>query len=89
MSTPGFYDIELVLSGVTMLRESLDTLRQHSLEMAVNQFSRRSVQCDFERVEQVATQIRDAAGRLKAMAADANRELPLAEPNRTRNREMT
>jgi hypothetical protein len=57
--------------------------------MAVNQFARRSVQCDFERVEQVAEQIRDAAGRLKAMAAETNKDLPLASPRQSSGREMT
>ncbi len=81
MSFPGFHDIDLVLSGVTMLNDSIDKLRQHSLEMAVNAFSRRSVQCDLEDIARTAEQIREAAAKLTTMAAETNRALPVAEPS--------
>lgn len=82
MSTPGFFDIDLVLSGVSMLNDSLNSLRQHSLEMAVNAFSKRSVQCDLEKICETAEMIRDAAQRLTTMSAEVNEHLPRAEPIR-------
>ncbi len=87
---PSFHDIDLVLSGVTLMNDALGKLRQHSLEMAVNAFSRRSVQCDLEVIQHTAEQIRDAAARLTTAASVANVSLPLAEPLRAHgDREMT
>jgi hypothetical protein len=88
MTTPGFYEIDLVLSGVSMLNDALNTLRQHSLEMAVNAFSKRSVQCDLEKICQTAEMIRDAAQRLTSMSAEANKDLPRAEPVKSGSQEM-
>jgi hypothetical protein len=89
VNTPAFSDIDLVLSGVSMLNDALNTLRQHSLEMAVNAFSKRSVQCDLEKIYQTAEMIRDAAQRLTSMSAEANKDLPRAEPLASSGREMT
>lgn len=90
MNCPGFYEIDLVLSGVAVMNDAINNLRQHSLEMAVNAFSKRSVQCDLEKIAQTAEAIRDAAQRLTTMAAEVNKDLPLAEPQRaTGGKEQT
>ncbi len=90
MTTPGFNDIDTVLSGVTSLIDGLDRLRRHAFEVVVTDFSRRSIEADVEHIRNLADGISDAAGRLLALCHETNRGIPMAETAMgERSRDMT